>query len=239
MKDKQLSQLYQQLRDARVQGPATSAKTNKPASGTHTRYDKPELSDDELLQSAMQGVQKRQQGNESLLLKKSSPQEAHRQLQARQAAVGQDLQAEPATSDSAALLHACTPEGNLEWARPGVQERVMKKLRQGLPAWQASIDLHGCTLELARERIMQLLRRAGQEDMSCVRIVHGKGHHKPDSAADSSSKAAQLKTYVNGLLPQLDNVLAFTSALPNEGGTGAVRVLLRRRREQPQHDNPN
>lgn len=56
-----------------------------------------------------------------------------------------------------------------------------------------------------------------------VKIVHGKGAHTGQTL---------LKTYVNGWLPQLPDVLAFVSALPRDGGAGAVYVLLRRQAPQ-------
>jgi DNA-nicking Smr family endonuclease len=54
-----------------------------------------------------------------------------------------------------------------------------------------------------------------------VRIVHGKGLR-------SSQKGPVLKNKVAGWLQQRDEVLAYASARPADGGTGAVYVLLRR-----------
>ncbi|MGY8862749.1 MAG: Smr/MutS family protein, partial [Pseudomonadales bacterium] len=39
---------------------------------------------------------------------------------------------------------------------------------------------------------------------------------------------AIIKSHVNHWLQQLDAVLAFTSALPKDGGTGALYVLLKK-----------
>jgi DNA-nicking Smr family endonuclease len=55
-----------------------------------------------------------------------------------------------------------------------------------------------------------------------VRIVHGKGINSTDSLP-------VLKNVVDRVLRQRSDVLAFHSAPPAQGGTGAVLVLLARR----------
>jgi DNA-nicking Smr family endonuclease len=56
--------------------------------------------------------------------------------------------------------------------------------------------------------------------MTCVRIIHGKGLR-------SRHKGPVIKTKVNTWLRQRDDILAFCSARPVDGGTGAIYVLLR------------
>ncbi|MFZ5561215.1 MAG: Smr/MutS family protein [Pseudomonadota bacterium] len=143
-------------------------------------------------------------------------------LRRRAAAVAEEAPNAP-ISDTAALMHAVTPEEALSFARSGVQPRVMQKLKQGQPQWQAAVDLHGCSIDAAREAVLTLVREARQEGLQALKIVHGKGlmHGQP-----------LLKTCVNGWLRQLPDVLAFASSLPRDGGTGAVYVLLKRRREE-------
>lgn len=142
-------------------------------------------------------------------------------LRRRAAAVAEEAPNTP-VSDTAALLHAVSPEEALGFARSGVQARVLAKLKQGQPHWQAAVDLHGCTVDAAREAVLALVRDARQENLQSVKIVHGKGLQNGQPL---------LKTCVNGWLRQLPDVLAFVSALPRDGGTGAVYVLLKRRRE--------
>ena len=55
-----------------------------------------------------------------------------------------------------------------------------------------------------------------------MRIVHGKGLH-------GDSNAPVLKNLVDRLLRHRADVLAFHSAPPAQGGTGAVLVLLAKR----------
>ena len=58
---------------------------------------------------------------------------------------------------------------------------------------------------------------------ACVRIIHGKGLRTVDGGS-------VLKALVDRLLRQRADVLAFASAPEAMGGTGAVLVLLAKRR---------
>lgn len=110
----------------------------------------------------------------------------------------------------------------LLFARPGVQHRVLRKLRRGQFSIRAELDLHGMTVPMARQALSTFLQRCRGDNQCCVRIIHGKGHR-------SNHRGPVLKTAVQGWLPQRDEVLAFCSAVPAHGGTGAVYVLLKRR----------
>lgn len=145
------------------------------------------------------------------------------QLHRRAMAVAEATEQGP-ISDSAALLHAVEPEESLSFARSGVQLRSLQKLKQGQPHWQAAVDLHGCTVDQAREAVLTLIKEAYADNLQAVKVVHGKG---------LTQGQALLKTYVNGWLRQIPEVLAFGSAPAREGGTGAVFVLIKRRRETP------
>ncbi len=111
----------------------------------------------------------------------------------------------------------------LLYSRPGLQHSVMRKLRRGQYAIEAQLDLHGNTVPQARERVGAFLRDMQAQGKRCVRIIHGKGK-------SSEGKLPVLKGKVNAWLQQWDQVLAFCSARPNDGGTGAVYVLLRSNR---------
>jgi DNA-nicking Smr family endonuclease len=110
----------------------------------------------------------------------------------------------------------------LHYARPGLQRGVMRKLRRGQFSVRAELDLHGLTVAEAHEALGDFLSACRIRDQQCVRIIHGKGHSSP-------AKRPVLKGRLNGWLRQRDEVLAFCSARPIDGGTGAVYVLLRRR----------
>ena len=108
----------------------------------------------------------------------------------------------------------------LLFVRGGLQQRVLRKLRRGQFAIEAELDLHGYIVPEAREALAVFLRDAQLTGKRCVRIIHGKG-------LGAEGRLPVLKIKVNSWLRQKDQVLAFCSARPQDGGTGAVYVLLK------------
>lgn len=109
----------------------------------------------------------------------------------------------------------------LAFFRPGIQKTVLRKLRQGHFRLDASLDLHGYTVAEARSALNSFLYECRQDQSRYVCIVHGKGYGSQD-------RGPVLKNKVNSWLRQCDDVLAFYSAQPKHGGTGAVYTLLKK-----------
>lgn len=109
----------------------------------------------------------------------------------------------------------------LEYRQNGVQLLVMRKLRRGQYACQAELDLHGLTVQQARPRVAVFLEHARRQNLRCVRIIHGKGLR-------SRQQGPVLKGKVATWLQHRSEVLAYCSARPVDGGTGALYVLMRR-----------
>ena len=113
------------------------------------------------------------------------------------------------------------PEEFLLWASNGVQEGQLRKLKAGQIPFDGSIDLHGMTVEKARETLWDFLAEANRLEIRCVRVTHGKAVRK-------DGRRPILKSHVNTWLRQHPGVLGFSSCLPRHGGTGSLYVLLRR-----------
>ena len=111
-------------------------------------------------------------------------------------------------------------ENWLEFMRPGVQRTVFKQLRTGKLAVESHLDLHGLTRDAARIQLQHFIQQAMQHHFKVVCIVHGKGYHSEDGRP-------VLKAMVNKWLQDLAEVLAFSSAQPRDGGSGAVYALLK------------
>ncbi len=111
----------------------------------------------------------------------------------------------------------------LEFKRPGVQNGVFRKLKQGRYEQEARLDLHNMTVVIARRELFSFIEECLNLGLRSVLLVHGKGERKAER-----ERNAVLKAYVNLWLPELDAVQAFHSAQPRHGGTGAVYVLLRK-----------
>lgn len=114
---------------------------------------------------------------------------------------------------------------SLHFMRPGLQWRVMQRLKRGEFPVGGELDLHGLTVTQAHEALHRFLNQALEQGWRCVRIIHGKGWRNEPTPPI-------LKNRLNYWLREYDAVLAFCSALPQEGGKGAVRVLLRRRAKE-------
>ena len=107
----------------------------------------------------------------------------------------------------------------LAFNRPQIPAAVLRRLRRGDYRVQREIDLHGMTVAEAKLALREFLVGALEQHVRCVRIVHGKGLR-------SGPRGPVLKATVSGILRRTGAVLAYVSARPVDGGTGAVYVLL-------------
>lgn len=108
----------------------------------------------------------------------------------------------------------------LSFRRDGVDPRVFKKMRSGRISAREEIDLHGLRKDEAKAHLREFINYAVSKGCRCVRVVHGKG-------LGSGPGGPVLKHGVNNWLRNWDEVLAFCSATPANGGTGAIYVLLK------------
>lgn len=108
----------------------------------------------------------------------------------------------------------------LSYAQEGLQNKTFKKLKRGQYRIDAEIDLHGMTRIDAQEQLNIFIAEARHHGCRCVRIIHGKGY-------GSSNNGPVIKPLVNTWLRRRKEILAFCSARPADGGTGAVYALLK------------
>jgi DNA-nicking Smr family endonuclease len=108
----------------------------------------------------------------------------------------------------------------LSYLRDGYSPKLLRQLKRGQFSVQDDIDLHQMNAAAAQASIVMFLAEAKQHGLRCVRIVHGKGLR-------SRSAGPVLKGLTDRMLRRRDDVIAFASARPAMGGTGAVVVLLK------------
>jgi len=108
----------------------------------------------------------------------------------------------------------------LLFARPGVPNSALRKMRRGGWVVKAELDLHGMSSDEARLATAEFLNRCGRLERRCVRIIHGKG-------LGSKQRLPVLKNKLRHWLMQREDVLAFVQARAVDGGAGAVIVLLK------------
>jgi DNA-nicking Smr family endonuclease len=105
---------------------------------------------------------------------------------------------------------------------PGVDRRELRKLKRGNYSPTGRLDLHGQTAAEAVASVKRFIRNARQRHgRVCICIVHGRGLH-------SAGNIAVIKKPVRDFLRQHPATLAYADAPRNDGGSGAVYVLLRK-----------
>ena len=107
-----------------------------------------------------------------------------------------------------------------EFIANGLSRMTLRKLRRGHWAIQDTLDLHGLHSDAARRLLQDFLHRAITRHCRCVLVIHGKG-------LNSAGGEAVLKIRTRHWLTQHPDVLAYCDAVPRDGGSGAVLVLLR------------
>jgi DNA-nicking Smr family endonuclease len=114
----------------------------------------------------------------------------------------------------------------LLFRRQSLRLDQLRKLQRGQFTVEAEIDLHGLGRHSAHDALREFLADSVLRGLRCVRVIHGKGLRSgPDGPV--------LRHAVDLWLRTIDNVAAFASARPADGGTGAVYVLLAARAELP------
>ena len=106
----------------------------------------------------------------------------------------------------------------LQFARPGIHYKILRKLKAGDYTSDALLDLHGETVTEAMKALGAFLLICQKEEIRHALIIHGKG---------LKSQKPVLKNKLNNWLRQSDQVLAFCTAKPKDGYTGALYVLLK------------
>jgi DNA-nicking Smr family endonuclease len=123
-------------------------------------------------------------------------------------------------SDDYTPAHELESGEELLYLREGQSPNILSKLRRGFWVVQAQIDLHGLITDEARLYVADFLNSCKKRNIRCVRIVHGKG-------LGSRNREPVLKHKLRSWLMQRDEVIAYAQAKPEDGGSGAVIVLLR------------
>ena len=116
--------------------------------------------------------------------------------------------------------HWIEGEETAHFHRDGISEKTLKLLKAGKLEWSSRLDLHHHTASHAIASVDNLLNEALAKHIRCVLIIHGKGSRTPD-------QKPILKNILIMHLRDNPNVLAYYSARPSEGGTGAMYVYLR------------
>jgi DNA-nicking Smr family endonuclease len=107
---------------------------------------------------------------------------------------------------------------------PGVSQALLDRLAEGDFPVQDYLDLHGMGVDEGLAEVERFFAHAASRGLRCVLIVHGKGKGSPLGIP-------LLKNQLERSLGQKrfqKRILAFCTARPVDGGSGAMYVLLRK-----------
>jgi DNA-nicking Smr family endonuclease len=184
-----------------------------------------EKTDEDLFKEAMSGVQPIERGEH-----------LERKIQRRLPPTSKNDSGERVHRELTRLLKygegfviANTPE-YIEGTGYNVDKSMARRLHHGEFAIEAYIDLHGHTVETAREAFDKFLEDSLRTGKRAVLIVHGRGLSSPQKPV-LKSKVREWLT--QGLWRKW--VVAFSSAQSYDGGVGATYVLLRKQPVTKRH----
>jgi len=126
---------------------------------------------------------------------------------------------EASLSDEIDIEQYLDTDDELSYRAQHIGPEVVPRLRRGTWKISAQLDLHGLRRDEARDVLVAFLVDCQRRNNRCVRVIHGKG-------LGSVNREPVLKGKVRKWLVQRAEVLAFCQAPPNDGGSGALLVLL-------------
>jgi DNA-nicking Smr family endonuclease len=204
-----------QLKKNTEQSPETAGVSAHPIKKT----EKAAASEDErLFSEAMTGVSPISSGNRRVpkAPDKDSLRPAH-------APRNEELEVMAHLSDlisGAAQMDITFSDEYVEGCIKGLDPRLMQQLKDGLFPIEDHVDLHRLTQGAAETRVRDFLLNSHGRGFRCVLIVHGKG-------LNSENHIPVLKKQMPLWLsrgPVKKIILAFSTARPYDGGTGAIYV---------------
>lgn len=137
-------------------------------------------------------------------------------------------EAKPKTAKTAQLERAAPRPAAPELAHgraAGVDRRSAQRLTRGQLPIEAALDLHGHTQDQAHAALERFLSEVQARGLRCVLVITGKGTTKEAGGV----LRAQVPRWLNEPANRA-RILAFDYAQPQDGGLGALYVLIRRKR---------
>jgi DNA-nicking Smr family endonuclease len=117
---------------------------------------------------------------------------------------------------------------------PGVDRRTALRLKRGQTEIDGRIDLHGMTQEHARAALSGFVTAGYRRGDRALLVITGKGRRNGgDAGGRMLSEPGVLRRMVPVWLseaPMASCIVAYSPAQLRHGGTGALYILLKRRR---------
>ncbi|NKB61459.1 MAG: hypothetical protein GKR95_04710 [Gammaproteobacteria bacterium] len=109
---------------------------------------------------------------------------------------------------------------NIVFARMQLSRKALKRFQKGHYRYQSVLDMHGLRERDVAPALETFLSEAIEYNYQCILVIYGKGFHSTDRKGVIRPAAISwMKTH--------PDIIAFCSAQPQDGGTGAAYILLR------------
>ncbi|WP_025770644.1 Smr/MutS family protein [Thioalkalivibrio sp. HK1] len=128
-------------------------------------------------------------------------------------------QRDPSRDRKGLSLSMAPTEKSLFFQCPGVQDKRMQRLKAGRIPYEDQVNLRYKPLDDAKQSLERFIEDSSALGKRCVLVIHGKGH-------GSDGGRSIIKENIGKWLKRSHNVMAYCSAQPGDGDTGALYVLL-------------
>ena len=113
-----------------------------------------------------------------------------------------------------------------------IDAKTVRRFKNGEFKTEAELDLHGCTEDKAFDKVVNFVKTSYLRGKRCIHIITGKGLHAPDDFDFFAARGVlkdRVPQWLN--LPEIRPlILIIDHPAPKDGGTGVIRILLRRKR---------
>ncbi len=116
---------------------------------------------------------------------------------------------------------AVKPESREDWKSLVLSDRSFRRLKQGRFDREDELHLQGQTVEDAVDQLERFIDQAIRSGVNCMKVIYGDGGNFLD-------KISRIKLECQNYLRSNEFVLGFCQALPDDGGAGAMYVLLKK-----------
>lgn len=110
---------------------------------------------------------------------------------------------------------------------PALEPRVARKAKNHIH-FQASLDLHGMTQDQAYEKLINFIAQSQAQHFRCVLIITGKGRPHTTLWWENLGILKDLVPRWLNEVPNCELVEAYQHASLQDGGEGALYVILKR-----------
>jgi DNA-nicking Smr family endonuclease len=131
----------------------------------------------------------------------------------------------PVAGDETGAFRVASSGESIAGRAAGIDARLLRRLRAGDYPIEATLDLHGRRAAAVGGALERLVAAAQAQGRRCVLVVHGRGQRSP--AGEPVLKPAVWQWLTSSPAARAA-VMAFCSARPEQGGSGATLLLLRR-----------